>query len=73
MDLGAQEEFGNNFWCSIKLSCSTLHISAYKVFRFRFSCSVRLKSASRKAKIGQNGPKLVIRASDDVLGCLEAL
>ena len=45
LDLGAQEEFDDNFWCCVKLRCSTLYFSTSETCRFGFWGSVTPKSS----------------------------
>ena len=44
-DLGTQEEFDDNFWCFVKVRCSTLYFSTSETCRFGFLGSVRPKSS----------------------------
>ena len=45
LDLGAQEEFDDNFWCCVKLRCSTLYFSTSETCRFGLWGSVTPKSS----------------------------
>ena len=70
MDLGAQEEFVDNFWCFVKLRCSTLYFSASEIYIFGFGGSVRPKPSLASPKTDQNELKRLNLASTDGLQCL---
>ena len=70
MDLGAQEEFTDNFWCFWKMRCSTLYFSASDMYIFRFGGSVRPKPSLTNPKTGQNELKRLNIASAEGLRCL---
>ena len=70
MDLGAQEEFVDNFWCFVKLRCSTLYFSASEIYIFGFGGSVRPKPSLASPKTDQNELKRLNLASTDGLRCL---
>ena len=62
MDLGAQEEFVDNFWCFVKLRCSTLYFSASEICIFGFGGSVRPKPSLASPKLAQNRSKRAQKA-----------
>ena len=62
MDLGAQEEFGDNFWCFEKFRCSTLHFSTSGIYFFGFGGSVRPKPSLASPKLAQNRSKRAQKA-----------
>ena len=62
MDLAAQEEFTDNFWCFWKMRCSTLYFSASDMYIFRFGGSVRPKPSLTNPKTGQNRSKRAQKA-----------
>ena len=66
-DLGAQEEFGDNFWCLGKLTWSTLY---QKLSDLGFWGLVRPKSSLPSSKTDQNELRRLNQASIDGLRCL---
>ena len=70
MDLGAQEEFTDNFWCFWKMRCSTLYFSGSDMYILRFGGSVRPKPSLTNPKTGQNELKRLNLASAEGLRCL---
>ena len=70
MDLGAQEEFADNFWCFWKMRCSTLYFSASEMYIFGFWGSARPKPSLTNPKTGQNELKRLNLASAEGLRCL---
>ena len=68
MDLGAQEELRNNFWCFKELRCSTFHIGGLFFQIPIFSVPVRSISTLAAPKPVKNWSILTIWASEHVSG-----